>query len=204
MKRLIALLVAAVAAVSATVALATPGSGSVLTILSRGTMQADLAYNTGFAQGGGLTWRGKKWSQDQLPEFLVMLRQNGVTGLGEWLTLHPKVAAAFDLVPAAMLKQPEIVTVTNKYPPGSFSGWHSHPGYLTATVLSGSVVRYDANCKPTTYTAGQSFYETGTAVFYVTNESGSDATLTATYVVPNGTPNTGLRVDRTQPAGCAK
>jgi quercetin dioxygenase-like cupin family protein len=204
MKRLIAVVTASCAAVYATVALATPGSGSVASVVGRGTMQADLAYNIGLPLGGGLTWKGKQWQQQQLPEFLRMLRGSGVTDLGTWLTVHPSVAAKFGLVPVGILKSPEIVTQSIKYPPGAFSGWHSHPGYLTATVLSGEVVRYRPDCTVEKFTAGQSFYETGVNVFYVKNESTADAVLSATYVVPNGTPNTGLRVDKTQPAACAK
>jgi len=73
---------------------------------------------------------------------------------------------------------------------------------VTATVISGTVVRYNVGCKPETFTAGQSFYETQNDDFVVRNEAGGEAVLWATYVAPNGTPNTGLRIDRPQPSGC--
>src|SRR5438105_15614779 len=135
MKRGIAVIVATGFVAYATVALATPGSGSVATILSSGSLQVDLPYNTGLPIGSGLTW-GKQYSPDQLPEFLMMLRRNGVEDLGQWLQTHPAVESKLGLAPIAILKTPVVVTQQIKYPPGSFSGWHSHPGYLTATVIS--------------------------------------------------------------------
>ena len=44
------------------------------------------------------------------------------------------------------------------YPIGSFSGWHSHPGIVIATVKSGAVTR-QVGCKVKTFTAGDSFTE---------------------------------------------
>jgi quercetin dioxygenase-like cupin family protein len=44
------------------------------------------------------------------------------------------------------------------YPVGSFSGWHSHPGIVIATVKSGSVKR-QVGCKVKTFAAGDSFTE---------------------------------------------
>jgi hypothetical protein len=44
------------------------------------------------------------------------------------------------------------------YPIGSFSGWHSHPGIVIATVKSGSVKR-QVGCTVQTFTAGDSFTE---------------------------------------------
>lgn len=195
--------VALAAVVYAAVALATSGSGSVASIVSSGNLQGDLAYNTGLAPGNGLTWKGKQFSPEQLPEFLIALRKSGVANLGDWLAAHPGAAAKLGLPAVALLKSPYIVTQTIKYPPGAYSGWHSHPGYLTATVISGEVVRYDAaGCQSQKFTAGQSLYETGANTFFVRNEGTADAVLTATYVVPSGTPNTGLRIDKPQPANC--
>ena len=205
MKRLIVLLILVGAAVSTAVALATPSQGQTSTITSLGVLQADLAFNTGItAQANGLTWEGKQYSADQLPEFLMRLRSAGVTSLGEWLNLHPVVSARFGMVPVGLLHSPEIVTQQAKFAPGAMSGWHSHPGYLTATVVSGQVVRYGTDCSAETYTAGQSFYETAARTFIVKNESSADAVVMVTFVVPGGTPTTGLRVDKPQPTTCSK
>ncbi len=45
------------------------------------------------------------------------------------------------------------------YSVGGQNGWHSHPGLVAVTVLSGSIRWYDENCKPTVYSAGDSWVE---------------------------------------------
>jgi quercetin dioxygenase-like cupin family protein len=199
------LLLVAGAAACASAALATPGQGQTNTILSLGALQADLAFNTGITpQANGVSWEGRQYSVNQLPEFLMRLRSEGVTSVGEWLNLHPAVSAKFGMIPVGLLHSPEIVTQQTKFAPGAFSGWHSHPGYLTATVVSGQVVRYGTDCSSQTFTAGQTFYETAAKTFIVKNESTADAVVIVTFVVPGGTPTTALRVDKPQPSTCSK
>ena len=170
MKKLILVLVVGAAAVWVAVALATPGQGQSNKILAVGTLQDDLAFNTALpSDASGIKWGNTQYSADQLPEFLMRLRNAGVTNLGEWLDLHPLVSAAFGMVPVGLLHQPEIVTQQATFAPGATSGWHTHPGYLTATVMSGSVTRYATDCTSQTFAAGQSFYETGAHTFVVKN-----------------------------------
>jgi quercetin dioxygenase-like cupin family protein len=208
MKRLIpVLVVAAAAAVWVAVALATPGSGQSNKILSIGSLQTDeLAFNTGLsANATGIKWGSTDYTADQLPEFLMKLRSAGVTNLGEWLNLHPLVSAKFGMLPVGLLKEPEVVTQQATFNPGATSGWHTHPGYLTATVVSGEVTRYATDCSSQTFDAGQSFYETGAKTFVVKNQSTSTpAVVMVTFVVPGGTPTTGLRIDEQQPSSCGQ
>jgi hypothetical protein len=204
MKRLLVLLVLVGVAVPASVALATPGQGQSPTILSMGTLNGDVAFATGLASDGGVSWGAKQYTADQLPEFLMRLRSQGVTNLGQWLNLHPGVSARFGMVPIALLHSPEIVTQQVKFAPGAYSGWHSHPGYLVSTVVSGQLVRYGTDCSSQTFGPGQSFYETGANTFIVKNETNADAVDTVTFLVPGGTPTTGLRIDKTQPTTCTK
>jgi hypothetical protein len=43
-------------------------------------LQGDVAYNTGLTpKASGVTWNGKQYSADRLPEFLERLRAVGVT-----------------------------------------------------------------------------------------------------------------------------
>lgn len=205
MKRLILVLVVGGAAVWAAVALATPGQGQTSTILSLGSLQGDVAFNTGVAaQASGLTWNGRKYSADQLPEFLKGLRAAGVTNLGDWLELHPSVAAKFGMMPVGVLHSPEVVTQQATFAPGGYSGWHVHPGYLTGTVVSGQVVRYAPDCSSQTFGAGQTFYETSALPFTVRNEGSVNAVVMVALVVPGGTPKTGLRIEAAQPPSCSK
>jgi quercetin dioxygenase-like cupin family protein/predicted small integral membrane protein len=198
-------LVLAGAAVWTAVALATPGKGQQSTILSMGTFQGDLAFNTGLGTDAtGLTWQGKQYSANRLPEFLMRLRSAGVTNVGQWLNLHPAISAKFGMVPVGLLHSPEVVTQQAKFAPGATSGWHNHPGYLTGTVISGQVVRYGTDCSAETFGAGQTFYETAAQTFVIKNESNADAVVLVTFVVPGGTPTKALRIDQPQPASCAK
>ena len=195
----------AVAAVLAAVAVGTPGQGQANTVLSVGALKADLAFDTGLTtEANGLVWNGKQYRPDQLPELLIRLRAAGVDNLGEWLNLHPAVSAKFGLVPVGLLRSAQVVTQQARFAPGATSGWHSHPGYLTGTVVSGEVVRYATDCSSETFAKGQSFYETGANTFVVKNESNAEAVVLVTFVVPETTPTTGLRIDKPQPAGCSK
>lgn len=82
------------------------------------------------------------------------------------------------------------------------SGWHSHPGMVLVTVVSGGLTFYNKHCKGTAYAAGAAFVETGDDPGLVRNESSTTPTVVnVTYIVPAGTPNAGLRIDRPNP-GC--
>jgi quercetin dioxygenase-like cupin family protein len=98
----------------------------------------------------------------------------------------------------------DVVTATVTIDPLGSSGWHSHPGMVFVTVMSGSLVFYDDHCRATVYAAGSAFVESGNDAGLVRNESTTTAaTVAATYVVPAGTPNPALRVDMANP-GCPK
>jgi quercetin dioxygenase-like cupin family protein len=53
----------------------------------------------------------------------------------------------------------EGTVITVDYAPGAASDQHFHPGSVFAYVLEGTVVSQVAGDKPTTYTKGQSWYE---------------------------------------------
>jgi hypothetical protein len=205
MKRLLILLTVAGAAVWASVAFATTGVGTQSSIMSTGTLSGDVAFDTGLpVTANGLKWGTKQFTVDQLPEFLMLLRAQGVTSLGDWLNLHPAVSAAFGMVPVDVLHSPEIVTQTVKFAPGAYSGWHTHPGFLVSTELTGTLTRYSVDCSSQSYDPGQSWTETGANTFIVKNETDQPASDIVTFIVPGGTPTTGLRIDKAQPSTCAK
>jgi hypothetical protein len=82
---------------------------------------------------------------------------------------------------------------------GSTSGWHRHPGVVLVTLKSGTLVRYHSDCSRETFTAGQSFFESGTHAALVRNESHHDTIVYVSYILPTGAP---LRIDMPNP-GCA-
>jgi len=84
------------------------------------------------------------------------------------------------------------------YYPGGHSGWHSHPGVLVLTVVSGTIEWYDANCNKTVYNAGDTFTE-NTATHYLRNAGTGDLHGMATYLLAKGQPR---RIDQPAPS-CA-
>jgi hypothetical protein len=204
-KRLLILIPLAGAAIWVSVALATTGTGTKSTLMSIGTLNGDVAFNTGLpVTAKGMTWGTKHYNVDQLPEFLMARRAEGVTSLGDWLDLHPAVAAAFGLVPIGVLHSPEIVTQTVTFAPGASSGWHTHPGFLVSTELTGTLTKYATDCSSQSYGPGQSWTETGANTFVVKNDTSAPASDIVTFIVPGGTPSTGLRIDKGQPSTCSK
>ncbi len=205
MKKFVVILLLGGAAIWTSAALATPSQGQSSTVLSLGSLQANLAYNTGLtAATTPVTWGTTQYTADQLPEFLTRLRNAGVTNLGEWLNLHPQISARFGMMPVGFLDTPEVVTQQTTFAPGASSGWHSHPGYVTATVVSGQVVRYATDCSSQTFSAGQSFYETAANAFIVKNPGTTPAVVIVSFAVPGGTPTTALRIDQPQPTTCSE
>ena len=71
--------------------------------------------------------------------------------------------------------------------PGGYSGWHTHPGLLVGTVVSGAIDFYDANCQKRSYTEGQVFTET-TQVHAIKNPGTVNTTLSIAYLIKHSEP----------------
>jgi quercetin dioxygenase-like cupin family protein len=94
----------------------------------------------------------------------------------------------------------DIVTATVTLAGGATSGWHTHPGIVLVTVVSGSLTFFDEHCQATVHAAGSAFVESGDDAGLVHNNSATEPTIVnATYIVPVGT--TVLRIDKPNP-GC--
>lgn len=96
----------------------------------------------------------------------------------------------------------DLVTRTITFAVGSTSGWHSHPGIVLVTVVSGSLVRYHADCSSEPIPAGTAFVESGDDPGLVRNEGTVEAVTSATFIVPAGTTLPNLRIDHDNP-GCS-
>ncbi|HUR14294.1 MAG TPA: cupin domain-containing protein [Mycobacteriales bacterium] len=57
----------------------------------------------------------------------------------------------------------DLVVRQHDYQAGSTTGWHSHPGPIFITVVSGTLTYYELDdpCTPHVVTAGQSFVDNG-------------------------------------------
>lgn len=90
--------------------------------------------------------------------------------------------------------------------PGGQTGWHSHPGPVIVLIKAGSMIFYagdDPECGSRTYTAGQSFIDSGQGHVHIArNESASEnLELWAVYLdVPAGG---AFRIDAPAPGNCS-
>jgi quercetin dioxygenase-like cupin family protein len=84
--------------------------------------------------------------------------------------------------------------------PGGSTGWHHHPGVGPASVKSGAVTFYDAQCHKTVYKAGEGFLESHDEPMLVRNQGSVKAVFYVTFIVPTET--TELRFDDPKPKGC--
>lgn len=78
---------------------------------------------------------------------------------------------------------------------GGYSGWHSHPGVLIATVKSGHIDFYNAKCEKQTIGTGQVYTEDN-EVHAIANNGAGDADLYLTFLVKHGAPR---RLDEPAP-----
>jgi quercetin dioxygenase-like cupin family protein len=95
----------------------------------------------------------------------------------------------------------DVTTFTLTLDPGGFTGWHTHPGVLIATVQSGAVVR-EVGCRKRTYSAGEAFVEHGDEpTGQVRNPSVTvPATFLVTHIASPGVP----RRAETDPPTCRR
>jgi len=122
------------------------------------------------------------------------------TILGHRATLSDSVQVNQDRVKFQTKDPTDVLVQTISFQPGGTSGWHFHPGVVIVVVESGQVTTHDAGCQTAKYGPHQSFVESGTEPFMVSNESASDkAVVYATLVVPAGSP---FRIE-TAPPACA-
>jgi quercetin dioxygenase-like cupin family protein len=122
------------------------------------------------------------------------------TILGHRATLSDSVQVNQDRIKFQTKDATDVLVQTITFDKHGTSGWHFHPGVVIVVVESGQVTTHDANCQTATYGPHQSFVESGTEPFMVSNESSADkAVVYATLVVPAGSP---FRIE-TAPPACA-
>jgi len=122
------------------------------------------------------------------------------TILGHRATLSDSVQVNQDRVKFQTKDPTDVLVQTITFQPQGTSGWHFHPGIVIVVVESGQVTTHDENCQTATYGPHQSFVESGTAPFMVSNDSATvNAVVYATLVVPAGSP---FRIE-TGPPACA-
>ncbi len=122
------------------------------------------------------------------------------TILGHRATLADSVDVNQDRIKFQTKDPTDVLVQTITFQPHGSTGWHFHPGVVIVVVESGQVTTHDANCQTRTYGPHESFVESGTTPFMVSNESDTtNAVVYATLVAPAGTP---FRIETDLPA-CA-
>lgn len=109
------------------------------------------------------------------------------TILGARATLSDNVRVNQDGVKFRTKQPTDVLVQTITFQPQGSSGWHFHPGLVIVVVQSGQVTTHDSRCRTATYGPHQSFIESGTKPFMVSNDSTAvPAVVYATIVVPAG------------------
>jgi quercetin dioxygenase-like cupin family protein len=84
--------------------------------------------------------------------------------------------------------QSDVYVVDNQFPPGSATGWHTHPGPSLILVVAGTVTNYtgdDRHCTSQVYTAGDGFIDPGSGdTHMLRNETGDPAETIAVQLLP--------------------
>lgn len=97
----------------------------------------------------------------------------------------------------------DVAVQTIVFQPGGQSGWHSHPGPVFISVVSGEITFYesdDPDCEPIVRRAGEGYLDTGEHAHIARNETTEPATNVVTYFAP---PGAALRIDQPDPGNCS-
>ncbi len=97
----------------------------------------------------------------------------------------------------------DVYIVQSTFPPGTDTGWHTHPGPSLITVTAGQLTVYEADdptCTPKIYNTGDSFTDLGCGdIHLVRNEGPVCAVDFAVQIIPAGQLR---RLEADQPANC--
>ena len=166
---------------------ATPGRGFTPTVLARGTFGQNFAFGR--------------------PMVVVVKRKVRIKTKSGVVTRTVKIKV--DSIQRAITCKPtnpcDTAFQQATIQPGGSSGWHTHPGATFVAVAQGEGTLYRAigsGCPATKIGAGTGFAQMPTELHVVRNEGSVPFVVYTLYVLPRGTPNTGIRVDQPQPAAC--
>ena len=91
------------------------------------------------------------------------------------------------------------------YAPGSFTGWHRHPGPVFIQVVQGTVTFYEAdapNCAPIVVHSGEAYLDLGEHAHIGRNETDQLARDVTVLFGPPGIAPADFRIDVPAPGNC--
>ncbi len=168
-------------------AFATPGTGFTGTILARGTV------------GEGLTF-GAPTVVEVKRKVTIKTKSGVVTR-----TVKIKVPSIQKAIACDPANPCETAFQQGTLQPGGTTGWHTHPGPTFVAFAQGDGTVYHVSgseCVAMKIGAGTGFSQMPTLVHVLHNDGSVPIVVYTLYFLPRGTPNTGIRVDQPQPAGC--
>ena len=114
---------------------------------------------------------------------------NDITVLVTRADLNETVQLNSDRIKFQTKGPTDVRVQTITFAPGSYSGWHHHPGFVLVAVKSGEVTNVDSQCNATTYGPsspnGSAFVEYGDEPGEVRNTTSEPATVYVTLVAPD-------------------
>lgn len=172
---------------SAQAAFATPGTGFTTTILARGTLGENLTFG--------------------VPTVVVVNRKVRIKTKSGVITrtVKIKVGSIQKAIACDATNPCETAFQEGTLQPGGTTGWHTHPGPTFVAFAQGEGTVYHVSgsgCPPMKIGAGTGFSQMPTLVHVLRNDGSVPIVVYTLYVLPRGTPNTGIRIDQPQPAAC--
>jgi len=166
---------------------ATPGVGFVGNVLARGELAENLKF-------------GK-------PTVTVVKRKVKVRARGRVYTRTVKIRVpSIDTAITCNAANPcDTAFQQGTLQPGGTTGWHTHPGPTFVAFAQGDGTVYHdmgSSCPGTKIGAGSGFTQMPTEKHVLKNDGPQPIVVYTLYLLPHGTPNTGIRVDQPQPMAC--
>jgi quercetin dioxygenase-like cupin family protein len=168
-------------------AFATPGIGFTSTILARGTLGENVTFGA--------------------PTVVVVKRKITIKTKSGVVkrTVSIKVPSIQKAIACDVTNPCETAFQQATLQPGGTTGWHTHPGPTFVAFAQGQGTVYHVTgsaCTPMKIGPGSGFSQMPTEVHVLKNDGSVPIVVNTLYVLPHGTPNTGIRVDQPQPAEC--
>jgi len=113
---------------------------------------------------------------------------------------RPFVSYQFKTDVQPMTDPYDVVQLVQDFAPGAATPFHTHPGIVVVTVLSGELT-FNANRTDTVYKEGESFVELPNQVVQARNAGTAPTRVMASFVIPKGAP---LSTAHTAPAALPK
>jgi hypothetical protein len=166
---------------------ATPGQGFTANVLARGAIGQNVLFGR--------------------PTVAVVKRKVRVRTKGRVITRTVKIRVpSIETAITCKAANPcDTAFQQGTLQPGGTTGWHTHPGptFVAFAQGDGSVYHVSGSgCPAMKIGAGSGFTQMPTEVHVLRNDGPLPIVVYTLYVLPHGTPNTGIRVDEPQPAAC--